>query len=140
MSNNINYKKSKHSIERNPDFNFKRIEELDHLSFAEKEAILFDLDYIISECELSKKSILQEYETTGDEIDPDWLKRVTYKIGVKKHQKKMLQNHLRIEKGRDLMGAFFDIAKIMLPEETFQSIFRKAKELNEKTYLERRGE
>lgn len=140
MSNKRNRKNSKHSIEKHPDFNFKTLDELDHLSFSEKERLLFDIDYIISECELSKKSILQEYETTGNEIDPDWLKRVTYKIGVKKHQKKMLQNHLRVEKGRDLMGAFFDIAKIMLPEETFQSIFRKAKELNEKTYLERRGE
>jgi hypothetical protein len=140
MSNKSNRKNSKHSIEKHPDFNFKKIDELDHLSFPEKEKLLFDIEYILGECELSRKSILQEYEMNNFEIDPDWLKRVNYKIGVKKHQRRMLQNHLRIEKGRDLMGSFFDVAKIMLPEETFESILKKAKDLNNKVYDNRRIE
>jgi hypothetical protein len=126
-------KGNKHSLERNPDFNFKTIEDLQHLSFEEKEKILHDLDYILNECEISKKTILEGLELEGIDPDLDWLKRVNYKISIKRKQKKMLQNHLRVEKGESLLGAFFDISKIMLPEETFNSILRKSKELVNKT-------
>lgn len=121
------------SFEKTPEMNFKRIEDISHLSFNEKEKVLSNIEYILGECELSKRTILQECEDLKLDPDPTWLKRVNYKIGVKKAQKKLLQNYLRVAKGEDLIGSFFDIAKIMLPEETFEAILKKAKELQRKT-------
>lgn len=123
----------KSSIEKNPDFNFKTISELSHLSLEEKEKILADLEFIISECELSRKTVQEDCKRSGFEVDPHWLKRVNYKIGVKRSQKKMLNNHLRVERGQTLIDSFYEISKIMLPEETFNSILSKAKDLTKKT-------
>ena len=123
----------KSSIEKNPDFNFKTISELSHLSLEEKEKILADLEFIISECELSRKTVQEDCQRSGLEVDPHWLKRVNYKIGVKRSQKKMLNNHLRVERGQTLIDSFYEISKIMLPEETFNSILSKAKDLSRKT-------
>lgn len=123
----------KSSIEKNPDFNFKTISELSHLSLEDKEKILADLEFIISECELSRKTVQEDCERNGIEVDPHWLKRVNYKIGVKRSQKKMLNNHLRVERGQSLIDSFYEISKIMLPEDTFNSILHKAKELSRKT-------
>lgn len=120
------------SIERNPDFNFKAISELSHLSLEDKERILADLEFIISECELSRKTVLNECESKGIEVDPDWLKRVNYKIGVKRSQKKILNNHLRLERGQTMLSSFYEISKIMLPSDVFESILRRAKELSRK--------
>lgn len=121
------------NLEKPPEMNFRKIEELSHLSFVEKEKILSDVEYILEECELSKKLIMQECEDLKEEPDPYWLKRVNYKIGIKRAQKKLLQNHLRVAKGENLISCFYDIAKIMLPDETFEIILHKAKELQKKT-------
>ena len=123
----------KSSIERNPDFNFKTISELSHLSLEDKERILADLEFIISECELSRKTVLNECDSKGIEVDPDWLKRVNYKIGVKRSQKKILNNHLRLERGQTLLSSFYEISKIMLPSDVFENILFRAKELSRKS-------
>lgn len=123
----------KSSIEKNPDFNFKTISELSHLSLEDKERILADLEFIISECELSRKTVLSECDSKGIEADPDWLKRVNYKIGVKRSQKKILNNHLRLERGQTLLSSFYEISKIMLPSDVFENILFRAKELSRKS-------
>ena len=123
----------KSSIERNPDFNFKTISELSHLSLEDKERILADLEFIISECELSRKTVLNECDSKGIEVDPDWLKRVNYKIGVKRSQKKILNNHLRLERGQTMLSSFYEISKIMLPSDVFENILFRAKELSRKS-------
>lgn len=123
----------KSSIERNPDFNFKTISELSHLSLEDKERILADLEFIISECELSRKTVLNECDSKGIEVDPDWLKRVNYKIGVKRSQKKILNNHLRVERGQTMLSSFYEISKIMLPSDVFENILFRAKELSRKS-------
>jgi len=123
----------KSSIEKNPDFNFKTISELSHLSLEDKERILADLEFIISECELSRKTVLSECDSKGIEVDPDWLKRVNYKIGVKRSQKKILNNHLRLERGQTLLSSFYEISKIMLPSDVFENILFRAKELSRKS-------
>ena len=119
--------------EKAPEMHFRTLSDIAHLSFEQKEDLLGKIEFILSECEISKKSILEECEQDNVEPDPDWLKRVNYKINIKKAQKRNLQNYLRIEKGQNLIGSFHDVAKIMLPEESYEKIMRKAKELNEKT-------
>lgn len=118
--------------EKAPEMNFRTLSDIEHLSFEQKEDLLSKIDFILNECTISKKSILDECRDDNVEPDPDWLKRVNYKISVKRAQKRNLQNHLRREKGDTLMGSFHDVAKIMLPEDTYETIMRKAKELNEK--------
>lgn len=125
-----NWEKYKHSMDKHPDFNFKSVRDLNHLNIEEKEEVLSGIEFILNECELSRKSILDDNEIDGTPIDTEWLKRVNYKIGVKRNQKKTLQNHIRVEKGLDLISSFYDVAKIVLPEETFNSILRKSKEIH----------
>lgn len=123
-------KRKKNSLEKNPEFNFKTVEELSHLTLEEKEKILSDIDYLIRECELSRKTIIEENDLNNIETDRDWLKRVNFKIGIKRSQRKILSNHIRQERGVTLIESFFDIAKIILPEDTFNSILGKAKNLS----------
>lgn len=119
--------------EKSPEMHFRTLSDIEHLSFEQKEDLLQKIDFILRECEISKKNILDDCKYDEVEPDPDWLKRVNYKINIKRAQKRNLQNYLRIEKGQNLIGSFHDVAKIMLPEDTYASILKKAKELNEKT-------
>jgi hypothetical protein len=119
--------------EKSPEMHFRTLSDIEHLSFEQKEDLLQKIDFILSECEISKKNILDDCKYDEVEPDPDWLKRVNYKINIKRAQKKSLQNHLRKERGESLICSFHDVAKIMLPEESYEKIMRKAKELNEKT-------
>jgi hypothetical protein len=119
--------------EKSPEMHFRTLADIEHLSFEQKEDLLQKIDFILSECEISKKNILDDCKYEEVEPDPDWLKRVNYKINIKRAQKRNLQNHLRKERGESLIGSFHDVAKIMLPEESYEKIMRKAKELNEKT-------
>jgi len=120
---------TKHPIEKQPDFDFKSVHELSHLTIEQKEKLLSDIEYILGECELSREMILKHAESEGFEPDLDWCKRVNYKIGIKRNQKKILANHLRVIKGHTLMGTFHDVAKILLPEETYKTILSKSKEI-----------
>ena len=130
----------KHPIERKPDFNFKSINEISHLTIEQKEKLLNDVEYILSECELSRQMVTEEHEIDGHELDSDWVKRVNYKIGVKRNQKKMLQNNIRVLRGHEFLGTFHDIAKIMLPEDTFDAIKSKANQIVKKQKAALEGE
>ena len=109
---------------------FKSISELDGMTIDEKQNMLDGIEFLISKCELSRNTIIENCDIDGVEVDKDWLKKINYKIGIKKSQRKMLINNIRVEKGNDLIASFFDVSKIMLPKETFDLILSKAKSIS----------
>ena len=112
------------------EVDFKSIDELNWMTINQKQNLLDLIEFTISKCELSRSSIIENCEIDGLEVNKEWLKRINYKIGVKKSQRKMLMNHIRVEKGEELISTFFDVAKVMLPKETFDLILSKAKSIS----------
>ena len=124
-AHNLRIEMSKKSI-----VDFKSISELEGMTIDEKQKMLDGIEFLISKCELSRTTIIENCDIDGVEVDKNWLKKINYKIGIKKSQRKMLINHIRVEKGNDLIASFFDVSKIMLPKETFDLILSKAKSIS----------
>ena len=117
-------------IENKKEFYFESVSDLKDLTYQEKQSLLEALEGSLSSAESNRVTVMMEVEAGRAELDQNWLKRINYKIGKQRTQRKLLMEHMRQLQGQGLLSAFYDIAKIMLPEKSFEEILSKAKSLS----------
>lgn len=102
---------------------------LDSFSVEEMRKTVSRVDEQIGTMKGGIANAKQMAEEGIEELDKEWLRRVSYRLNVFEKKRSILINRIRIESGMDLISHFFDIAKVMMSEDQFNAILKKAKEM-----------